>query len=170
VSKFKDKTGKEWTIILDPILVEEVNEDHAIELTKLESDPLTKLRNDTMMLVAVVCVLCRDEREEMQMSRKDFVKGLKFPPDEMLAAVGESIIDFFPSGRASHVREVLTAGEEMAAVTDQIASAEMLSTIQNPETKTRLSSLAKCEIDRAIAELMKSTSRPATSNTLEKGS
>ena len=69
---FKDNQNREWKVELDAPLVEEVSELHQIQLTNLENDPLLKMRNDPLVAVAVLYVLCREQIEERGLSPKDF--------------------------------------------------------------------------------------------------
>jgi hypothetical protein len=70
VAKFTDKTGQEWIVELDVLKVEEVQADHGIDLTDIEHDPLLSLRNDPRVLIAVVLVACREQREQAGLTRE----------------------------------------------------------------------------------------------------
>ncbi len=83
----------------------------------------------------------------------EFKKSLPSPPDAMIDAVREAIIGFFPTGRASHVREVLTKFDEMNAKTDDLAVLKMKELLSNPGTMNRLNAKADEEIAKAMDEL-----------------
>jgi len=148
----KDNQKREWTIELDAPLVEEVNELHQIELTNLENDPLLKMRNNPLVAVAVAYVLCREQIEKLGITPQDFGKACK-SIDAILEAVKEAIINFSHSGRASHVREVLTKFEEMAAMTDSLAAKKMAQVMSDPKTATRLNGKADKLFDDAMREM-----------------
>lgn len=150
---FRDKTGADWKVDLDALLIEEVREKHNLDLANLEKDPLLTLRNDPMTLVAVVYILCEDQVKERNLDPKSFAKQLPHV-DQMLGAIKDAIVDFFPTGRASHVREVLTKFEEMNAKTDEIALAKMLQILQDKRTTETLSSKADEEIQKALDNLL----------------
>lgn len=162
MATFKDKTGVEWQVSLDAPIVEEVKEKHGIELTNLDRDPLLKLRNDPMVLVAVVYLICQYQIEERGISAKDFGRSLPSPPDEMMEAVKESIVNFSHSGRASHIREALTKYEEMSQKTDELAMAKMSQVMENPDTMKALDRKIDQDIKKAVAEMFRDDSEPGT--------
>ena len=127
MAMFKDQNGQEWRVELNAPTITEIQARHGIELTNLERDPLIKLRNDPMILVAVTQLICERQMETRNLSPTEFAEALPYPPDDMLIAVKDAVIGFFPSGRASHVREVLTKYEEIATKSDEIVLEKMAS-------------------------------------------
>lgn len=150
---FKDRKGNEWQVELDAPTIEEIKDDHGISLVNLDSDPLLKLRNEPMVLVACVSVICRDQQKERGMTPLDFAKALPSPPDAMLDAVRDAVIGFFPSGRASHVREVLSKFDQMGNKTDEIAQAKMQQVMDDPKVMTALNRQADEVIGKAIERI-----------------
>jgi hypothetical protein len=150
---FKDRKGNEWRVELDAPTIEEIKADHGISLVNLDSDPLLKLRNDPMILVACVSVICRDQQKERGLQPIDFARLLPSPPDVMLDAVRDAVIGFFPSGRASHVREVLLKFDQMAGKTDEIAQAKMAQVMSDPKIMESLNRQADEVIGKAIERL-----------------
>ena len=153
MSSFKDKTGQEWTVSLDPVIADEIKQKHQIEIVNLEKDPMLKLRTDPMNLVAVMYLICQEQIQSRNLSPEQFAKLLPFPPDAMLTAVEESIVSFFPTGRHSHVREVLASYANMGQKTDELTTAKMRSVMDNPQTMKLLSAKADREIETAIKTL-----------------
>lgn len=150
MATFKDRTGRDWTVELDAPLIEEVISKHQINLASLEKDPLIQLRNDPMKLVAVIYVLCQDQIATANLEPMQFAKRLPSPPDPMIDAVREAIIGFFPTGRASHVREVLTRFDEMNEKTDELSVAKMKELLADPSVAKRLEEKATREIAAAL--------------------
>jgi hypothetical protein len=148
MASFKDRKGNEWQVQLDAPTIEEIRDDHGISLVSLDSDPLLKLRNDPMVLVACVSVICRDQQKERNLTPVEFARLLPSPPDAMLDAVRDAVIGFFPSGRALHVREVLAKFDQMGAKTDEIAQAKMAQVMDDPKVMTAINRQA----DQVIAE------------------
>lgn len=153
MATFTDKKNREWKVELDAPLVEEIQQKHGIALTNLETDPLLTLRNDPLVLVAVIHVLCQSQIDERDLTPEDFAKSLPHPPDDMMEAVKEAIVSFFHSGRHSHVREVLAKYEEMTKKTDELAIAKMEKVLNDPNTTKRLNKRADKEFDRAMEEM-----------------
>jgi len=153
MATFKDKTGQDWTISLDPVIADEIKQDHGIELTNLANDPLLKLRTEPAVLYAVILVICREQMQERNLTREQFLKRLPMPPDSILTGIEESITSFFPTGRHSHVREVLASYANMGQKTDALTTAKMRSVMDNPQTMKLLSDKADREIETAIKNL-----------------
>lgn len=153
MAEFKDSLNRTWSIRLTAPMLAKIKESHAIELTNLETDPMLKLRNDPLTLVSVIYLLCQSQIEKLGTTPEEFGESLPSPPDPMLAAVEDAIINFYPTGKHSHVREVLTRFCEMGAKTDQLAAAKMKKVIEDPKSLELIGKRA----DREIAEAMAKT-------------
>lgn len=153
MAKFKDKTGHDWSVELDVLKIEEVQDDHGIRLTDLERDPLLKIRTDPAVIYSVMLVLCRDERERLGLSREDFLKRMPVPQDAMLEALSEAIINFFPSGRHSHVREVLAMMDVMSLKSDEIATSKMSMIMRHPLATEMMEREAEIVFNEAIQKI-----------------
>jgi hypothetical protein len=151
--QFTDKKGTSWAVSLDPVIADEIKQDHGIEIVNLNQDPMLKLRSDPMVLVSVMLVICRDERESRGLTREQFMKLLPFPSDQMLTAVEEAIVSFFPTGRASHVREVLASYANMGSKTDELTTVKMQAVMADPRTMTAISNRADQEIAKALQSM-----------------
>ena len=154
MATFKGRTGTEWRIELDAPTIEEIKQDHGVNLVNLEKDPLGSLRSDPMLLATVISALCREQREAMDLTPVQFGKQLPNPPDEMLDALRDAVIGFFPSGRASHVREVLMKFDQMSDKTDQITTAKMQQVMDDPKVMQTLSTKADEVIAAALTSIM----------------
>jgi hypothetical protein len=153
MAQFTDKEGQVWNVNLDPVLADEIKQAHGIEIVNLEKDPMLTLRTDPMKLVAVIHILCQDQIQSMSLSPQQFAKRLPFPPDQMLSAIEAAIVGFFPTGRHSHVQEVLTSYASMGSKTDELITAKMASVIMNPATAQMMSNMADAEIAKAMKTL-----------------
>jgi hypothetical protein len=156
MAQFVDKKGQVWQVDLDPVIADEINQDHAIKIVDLTADPLLKLRTDLSVLCAVMLVICRDQIAELSLTREQFLKRLPFPPDSMLTAIEESIVNFFPTGRHSHAREVLASYDSMASKTDALTTAKMQAVVNDPATMDMISRKADQDISKAMKTLIDS--------------
>jgi hypothetical protein len=154
MATFKGRTGTEWQVELDAPTIEEIKQDHGVNLVNLDKDPLGSLRNDPMLLVTVISALCREQIDAKQMSPVQFAKQLPSPPDAMLDALRDAVVNFFPSGRASHVREVLSKFDQMSEKTDQLATAKMQQVMDDPKVMQTLDAEADRVITETLASLM----------------
>jgi hypothetical protein len=154
MAKFLDKTGQEWSVDLDVLKIEEIQSDHGVKLTDLERDPLLKFRTDPMALCSAILVICREQRERIALTREDFVKRLPSPPDAMLEAMTEALIDFFPSGRASHVRAVLSQMAEMGSKADEIAASKLAIVVSDPQVIAKLRAKADALFESKVQTIL----------------
>jgi len=154
MASFRDRKGGEWHLQLDAPMIDEIRSDHGVSLVNLEGDPLRLLRNDPMILVTIVSVICRDQIAERKLSPVEFAKLLPSPPDAMLDAVRDAVINFFPSGRASHIREVLAKFDQMAEKTDELATRKMQQVMDDPKVMQSISSKADAVISQAVEKMM----------------
>jgi hypothetical protein len=76
------------------------------------------------------------------------MENLPFPPDQQLRAIEEAIVDFFPSGRHSHVREMLAGFNSMESKTDELTIAKVQSVLTDEKTMEAL----KGKVDRVFSE------------------
>lgn len=153
MASFKDRKGNEWLVELDAPTIEEIRADHGVNLVSLETDPLLRLRNEPLVLVASVSAICRDQAKERNLSPNEFAKLMPSPPDVMLEAVRDAVIGFFPSGRASHVREVLSKFDQMGAKIDAIYLEEIDLATNDPQTTKVISQKAKKIRARALRDM-----------------
>lgn len=150
---FIDRKGNEWVVELDAVVIEEIQNQFDVSLVNLENDPLLKLRNNPMLLVSCISAICRDQQTERNLTPRDFAKLLPSPPDVMLEAVKDAVIGFFPSGRASHVREVLAKFDQMAQTAERLAESKMLALMEDPRTSEAMSRKADEVVKQAMKQL-----------------
>lgn len=154
MSSFQDRDKIEWRVELDAPTIESIKADHGVNLVSFDNDPLGPMRNDPMLLVTVISALCREQIDAKGLSPIQFAKRLPSPPDPMLDALRDAVINFFPSGRASHIREVLEKFGQMSEKTDQIATAKMAQVLSDPKVMAVLDTKANEAIDKAMQKLL----------------
>lgn len=158
--KGRDENPIEWKVELDVPTIEEVEEKHSIDLVDLEKDPLIQLRSDPRKLVAVMYLICQEQIEAENLNPREFARQLPSPPDAMYEALKEAIIGFFPTGRASHVREVLAKNEEMATETDRIKIEQMEEVLADPKTMERIRTKVGTTREKLMEQLFPTHSQP----------
>ncbi len=154
MASFEDESGNEWRVRLDAISLDEIKDDHGIDLVDLEHDPLRRVINDGRILAAVMLVICRDERETKGITREQFVKAIPQPPDVAIEALREALISFFPSGQNSQRREVLAKFDEMAVKTSEMANLKMKRVMDDPTLMKKLEAKADRTVDAEIEKLL----------------
>lgn len=158
--KGRGESPIEWKVELDVPTIEEVEEKHSIDLVDLEKDPLIQLRGEPRKLVAVMYLICQEQIQATGLDPKQFARQLPYPPDAMYEALKEAIIDFFPTGRASHVRGVLAKNEEMATETDKIKIEQMQEVLADPKTMERIRTKVGTTREKLIEQLFPTHSQP----------
>lgn len=150
---FKDRKGNEWRVELDAPTIEEIRDDIGVDLISMERDPLLAFQFNPMDLIKCIWIICRDQAQEQGVDERTFKKSLPTnPPDELLNCVREAIISFFPSGRASHMRGVLSRFDRILEKLDKLGLAKMDQTIDSPEMAKIVSDQADAEISQMLAK------------------
>lgn len=112
-----------------------------------------------------VYLLCQSQSEKLGLTADDFADSLPSPPDAMIEAVEEAIVNFFPSGKHIHVREVLTKYSEMGSKTDEIARTKMAKIIADPKSFERIGRKADQEIEAEMQKIFGPDTTPTATNT-----
>jgi len=119
MSKFKDKTGHEWSIDLNVGLIEDIKEATGVDFDLLLNDSeklATMLFTEPKKLVEVLYVCCADQIHELNITPKEF--GYRFDRgaiDKGANALIESLITFYPRASAGRV-----LAEEMPGLIEKI--------------------------------------------------
>lgn len=153
MAQFTDSQNRVWQIKLTGPVLQRVKDSMQVELSNLETDPMLKLRNDPLILQMAVYLLCQSQVEKVGISPDDFADSLPTPPDAMIEAVEAAIVNFFPSTKHTHVREVLSKYSEMTAKTDEIARAKMARIIADPKSLERIGRKADQEIEAEMKRI-----------------
>lgn len=159
MATFEDKQGRTWRVELDAMTIEDIRDTCEIDLVDLKSDPILQLRNNPRKLVDSIYMLCEDRAKELEIDQRSFAKAMPSPPDPMIEAMKEAIVNFFPSGRASFVREVFSKSEAMAEKNDRLGLARMEEILADPEIEERLKGKADAEFRKAIDDLFPMSSQ-----------
>jgi len=148
-----DKKQRKWNVELNGPLLDRIEQLHSVDLSDLDNDPLQKLRNNPRKLIAVLYLICEKQIQAATIEPEDFAESLPYPPDEILEAIGEAIVNFFPTGRHTHVREILAKFAQMAAKADEILVAKMTQVFSDQRTTDALSSKADEACEAAIESI-----------------
>ena len=109
MASFKDKHGREWTIVIDPWGIKQVLARTGFHLGKLFENKMAKymeLGSDPVLLVDVIFVLCSEQAEKAKVTDEQFGRSLDGDTFEaMVAAFEEAVSDFCPS----HLRRIMKA-------------------------------------------------------------
>lgn len=124
-------------------------------------------------MASVIYLICQKQIEARSLTPDDFAELLPQPPDSILEAIKEAIVNFYPSGRASHVREVLTKFDEIAEAADKLMLAKltqmqptMLAKMKvksdDPKLMSMFDKAADDEWDEAMRKVFPTLSEPGT--------
>lgn len=150
---FQDKNGKSWTILLDAPTLEDIKNQFKVDLTALSEDPFNQLAADPIKLVNILYLVCKDQCDQQGVTSREFGRNLKPGLDEPTEALLEALIDFFPSGKRSSIRALLSTNQEM----NEKGTLEMVKKLQDPK-------IQKKYLDRAIQRSMKEIDKALEEN------
>ena len=119
MATFKDVKGREWSIELDGLLLDDVQQETGIDLADLSAGGLAAIDQDAKKLVKVLLVLCRDQRTPDNITDRQFSKLIvKDALADAMQAVLRSVEHFFPQRTWSAIQ---SAYETQKSFNDQVA-------------------------------------------------
>ena len=163
MSTFKDNSGREWSVNLDGPTIREVRK-LGIDLAAVDGSASEKLRDDPVLLVDSLWVICRAQAQAVRVTDSDFGKSLVGDAIEFATeALIEAINDFFPSRRRAAMKTLTARMRE----TREAGMEDAMETLTNPELQTRIRTAmkekAQKEIENLLTQLSSATDTPAPS-------
>lgn len=151
MSEMTDLNQNKWRIRLTTKAVRDIQDTHGVNLLNVDSDPMTTLATNPMVLADAAYLICEKQAKERGISDEDF--GELFDPDSAYAAIEEAIIESFPSGQTSHVREVLANFQRMREKSMGLARQQMEKIYQSDQVDKTLTERAQREIDQQLRKI-----------------
>lgn len=152
MAKIKDRKDHEWLCRLTTKAVRDIKSLHGLDLLNIDSDPMTTLAASPLILIDAAYLICETEAKERGVSDEQF--GELMIADECYDAIQEAIVESFPRGRASHVREVLASFQTMREKAEKLAVVKMKGLVTNAKVDKTLSDKADREIEKLLDEIM----------------
>ncbi len=159
---FKDAAGREWLVKLDGPKIRDVRKEVGIDLAAVDGSAAEKLRDDPVLLVDSLWVICRSQAQTAGVTSQQFGEGLVGDPIETATdALIEAINDFFPSRRREAMKTLTAKMKE----TREAGMEDALETLTNPDLmpriRTAMKEKAQKEIDNLLIQLSSATESPA---------
>ena len=105
VSAFKDNTGREWILRIDPIVLGDLRKELDVDLGKLDQGTMQRLADDICLLVDVLWVICREQAEAASITDRQFGRSIYGDSiDSATTALLDAIADFSPARQRSLLR------------------------------------------------------------------
>lgn len=127
MATFKDRTGREWVVEINPTAMRQVREETGVHLGTLLNDRmagLAALMADPIALVDVLYVLCRDQAAHHKLSDADFGRQLDGDSYDAAAdAFTESLANFSPPRLRKALLSLLAKEREYQTAAGQKAAA-----------------------------------------------
>lgn len=164
MATFKDQNNREWLVTLDAPKIREVRSTLQLDLAAVDDRPYERMYDDTVLLVDVLWILCREQAQKANVTDEQFGQALvgdavEKATDAMLAAM----LDFFPKTK----RELLQA---LADKTKRIREASMrkaMDRLNDPSLEEKLLAAMDAQTEQAIqnvlTQLNSATNSPASS-------
>ena len=117
MASFKDAKGRDWLIALDPVNVDEVQNELTVSLyTILDNGmaPLKELLENRPVFLNVVYILVREQCQERKLTDKDFLRGLNGDAIEaMCDAFYRALADFFPKKKRELLIQLMEESDRL---------------------------------------------------------
>lgn len=159
---FKDQTNREWVLRLDAPKIAAVRRDCGVDLAALDGTAIERLRDDPVLLVNSLWVLCRSQAgagTSDQMFGESLVGDAI---DRATDALIEAIADFFPTRRKEMLLKLAAQQKE----TREQALADAVERLTDPALQTRVKTAMKqaadAEIDSLLTRLSSATASPGS--------
>ena len=122
--KFKDNSGREWLLSLNGWQLTKLKE--ALNYDARDKDSIIKAGNDPALFCDVLFVLCSDQANEAEVTKKDFLQSIDGDVLEAASlAYIEATIDFFPQRQSQALRKAMERAKEAQAKTMALADQKM---------------------------------------------
>lgn len=134
MKSFKDKNGTEWSLDLDPIVIDDVKKETEVNFYTVFDKGfagLQELLSNPRLLVDVLYVCCRDQADKAGISDRDF--GRSFRGENVVAAgkaLTAEIFDFFQSAEGTPLKKMLAKVEMATEKIHQKATRDLEAAIE----------------------------------------
>ncbi|MGN0880118.1 MAG: hypothetical protein ACI4WT_11810 [Oligosphaeraceae bacterium] len=118
MKSFTDSLGRTWTLVVNVATIKRVRALCGVDLNaivevedgKPSAKLLERLSSDPVLLVDVLCAVCRPECERRGVSDEDFGAAMAGDAVEQATdALLDEVIDFFPEAKRTAFRRILSA-------------------------------------------------------------
>ena len=166
MAKFKDDSGREWTIRIDVQTIKQVKEACDINLGSLQAAPecLRQLADDPILLCNVLFVLCEEQATKASITDSDFGRLLAGDViDRATMALQEAITDFFPQRKRLLLQRLQKKIDKLNAAGQELVEAKL----ESPELEEKLLAAMQAgmddKIDQKLMQLNSFTNLPESS-------
>lgn len=161
MASFKDANEYEWIVKLDGPKIDQVRKACGIDLAAIDGSAAEQLRDDPVLLVNTLWVVCRTQAQSNSITDAKFGEALVGDPIETATeALIDAINDFFPSRRRVMLKTLTAQMRE----TREAGMADAMETLTDPTLKTRIRTAMKekatKEIDNLLTQLSSATGSP----------
>lgn len=123
MTSFKDKEKRDWSIKIDYLIVEAIEEKIGFNILQLTS-PAEAAKLTGSKLLNVYWLLCEQQANDRKMSREDFVRSLDGDAVEAAGAATENaLINFSQSRLQPTLKKLQAKNRELMAAAIQKANA-----------------------------------------------
>ena len=161
MAAFKDQNGKEWTVTLDAPKIRSVRNECKLDLAAIDDRPYERMYDDTILLVDVLWVLCREQAQKANITDVQFGEALVGDTIERATeAVLAAILDFFPSRKRTLLQTLASKGQRLR----EVSIAKAMERLNDPGLEERLLAAMDAQTEAALNEAI-SKLTPSTSAT-----
>lgn len=134
---FRDTAGREWTITIDVNAIKRVMKSsfdylgeplkvNLLGLVEPDSDLLKKVVEYPPLVCDIAYALCKPQCDEKNVSDEDFGRAMGGDVlEKVLDCILEETVDFFPQGRRTVLRKVLSKSQTFAEKAKMLTAARV---------------------------------------------
>jgi len=164
MASFRDSEKREWLVRLDAPTIIEVRQQCEIDLAAVDGRPYEKMRDDPILLVDVLYVICREQIKQAGLTDIDFGRSLVGDAiDGATEAMGDAIADFSPRHRREVLRAMVAKAEQIQATASRQAVERLGDPKLTAELEQAMEERLTQEMEKALTRLRSATNSPASS-------
>ncbi len=155
MSRFKDATGREWTLRINVGVIERVREID-VDLGDITAQTMKRLGLDDVLLVRSLWLICEEQADDASITAEKFGESLVGDCiDDAYAALRGALEDFFPKKKREFFRQMMEA--EVASQTEAMELGLAALTENKAEASAAMQERITAEVKNALTRLRSAT-------------
>ena len=169
MAAFKDTSGREWEIRIDGpaiLRVRENGDEKFLLKDDDENNTASRLSDDPALLCHVIYLLCEKQRNERGVTLDSFYQEV-IGSGEAIEAAGEALEKAIANFTPPRKRDFITAVASKQRKVEDLAMAQAMAKLNDPELEDRIAAAINERIDAALNKLTRPSSATSSPDSVE---
>lgn len=158
---FKDTKDREWNLLIDGLLIEQIRDHGDPEFLKGEpTETTSRIDDDPVLLCGVIWILCKEQATARGIDQKEFYTGVVAHALESASrALTDAIQSFIPPRQ----RELLAVGAARNEKFREIAARKGMAVLNDPNLEAEMEAFVDAKLAELLTPLKSVGNTPASS-------